>query len=44
MRRSTALLEEEIRRHPDVWLWMHDRWRTRPRPAEATPVSLPVHG
>jgi len=44
MRRSTALLEEEIRRHPDAWLWMHDRWRTRPRPAEAAPVSLPVHG
>ncbi|HZM70270.1 MAG TPA: lysophospholipid acyltransferase family protein [Candidatus Cryosericum sp.] len=27
----TSLLEEEIRRHPDCWLWMHDRWRTQPR-------------
>ena len=43
MRRSTAILEEEIRRRPDHWLWMHDRWRTRPRPA-AAPLSLPVHG
>jgi KDO2-lipid IV(A) lauroyltransferase len=44
MRRSTAILEEEIRRRPEVWLWMHDRWRTRPRPAPAASVSLPVHG
>jgi Kdo2-lipid IVA lauroyltransferase/acyltransferase len=29
-RTCTALLEEEIRRRPDCWLWMHDRWRTRP--------------
>jgi Kdo2-lipid IVA lauroyltransferase/acyltransferase len=27
----TTLLEDEIRRHPDSWLWMHDRWRTQPR-------------
>ena len=39
MRRSTALLEEEIRRRPDHWLWMHDRWRTRPQPAAAAPVA-----
>lgn len=36
MVRSTALLEEEIRRRPDHWLWMHDRWRTRPG-------SVPAH-
>jgi len=29
-RRCTAVLEEEIRRHPEYWLWMHNRWRTRP--------------
>jgi KDO2-lipid IV(A) lauroyltransferase len=29
-RACTALLEEEIRARPDCWLWMHDRWRTRP--------------
>jgi len=26
----TRLLEDEIRRHPECWLWMHNRWRTRP--------------
>ncbi len=30
-RQCTALLEEEVRRHPEYWLWMHNRWRTRPR-------------
>jgi KDO2-lipid IV(A) lauroyltransferase len=29
------VLEAAIRRAPEQWLWMHDRWRTRPR--EATP-------
>lgn len=26
-RRHTARLEEIIRRHPDHWFWMHDRWK-----------------
>jgi len=25
--RCTAAVESEIRRRPDLWLWMHDRWR-----------------
>ncbi|HEY7437080.1 MAG TPA: lysophospholipid acyltransferase family protein [Methylomirabilota bacterium] len=25
------VLEATIRRAPEQWLWMHDRWRTRPR-------------
>ncbi|HEY7869697.1 MAG TPA: hypothetical protein VIF59_10740 [Methylomirabilota bacterium] len=25
------VLEAVIRRAPEQWLWMHDRWRTRPR-------------
>jgi len=29
------VLEAAIRRAPEQWLWMHDRWRTRPR--EITP-------
>jgi KDO2-lipid IV(A) lauroyltransferase len=28
--RFTAVFEEMVRRHPDHWLWMHRRWRTRP--------------
>ncbi len=26
----TRILEDIIRRHPDQWLWLHKRWRTRP--------------
>ncbi|HSD22167.1 MAG TPA: lipid A biosynthesis acyltransferase [Anaeromyxobacter sp.] len=27
-----AVQEEAIRRHPAEWVWMHQRWRTRPDP------------
>jgi KDO2-lipid IV(A) lauroyltransferase len=30
MRECTAIVEREVRRYPEYWLWMHDRWRTRP--------------
>lgn len=32
--RFTAVFEEMVRRHPEQWLWMHQRWKTRP-PGEA---------
>jgi Kdo2-lipid IVA lauroyltransferase/acyltransferase len=35
-RACTALLEEEVRRWPEFWFWMHGRWRTRP-PSDAPP-------
>jgi KDO2-lipid IV(A) lauroyltransferase len=28
--RFTRAVEDYIRRHPDQWLWVHKRWRTRP--------------
>jgi KDO2-lipid IV(A) lauroyltransferase len=37
----TALLEAAIRASPEEWVWMHERWRTRPEdvaPALARPV------
>jgi Kdo2-lipid IVA lauroyltransferase/acyltransferase len=35
----TGKYEEQIRRHPEQWVWVHDRWRERPQwdVSEATP-------
>jgi KDO2-lipid IV(A) lauroyltransferase len=34
IRENTALftraVEDYVRRHPDQWLWVHRRWKTRP--------------
>jgi KDO2-lipid IV(A) lauroyltransferase len=29
--RSTAAIERQIVSHPEQWVWMHRRWRTRPK-------------
>ncbi|MGH7898935.1 MAG: lysophospholipid acyltransferase family protein [Candidatus Binatia bacterium] len=29
-RRFNRVLEDVVRRHPEQWIWMHKRWRTRP--------------
>lgn len=26
----TTLIEDQIRKYPEQWLWFHDRWRTQP--------------
>ncbi|MCW5890102.1 MAG: lysophospholipid acyltransferase family protein [bacterium] len=28
--RFSRVFEEMVRRHPEQWLWMHKRWKTRP--------------
>lgn len=30
----TKVIEQQIRRHPEQWLWFHDRWRRRPEDEE----------
>jgi KDO2-lipid IV(A) lauroyltransferase len=39
--RCTDVLEMYVRRHPELWLWMHRRWREQDGPAPAsTGLSL----
>jgi KDO2-lipid IV(A) lauroyltransferase len=38
----TLVIEQQVRRRPEQWVWMHRRWRRRP-PGEAHP-SGPVVG
>jgi Kdo2-lipid IVA lauroyltransferase/acyltransferase len=34
----TRIIEEQVKREPEYWVWVHRRWRTRP-PAEPEPVA-----
>jgi KDO2-lipid IV(A) lauroyltransferase len=38
--RCTDVLEMYVRRYPELWLWMHRRWRDRP--GVAAPGMFPV--
>ena len=35
--RFSKVIEDFVRRHPDQWLWVHRRWKTRP------PSSPPLY-
>jgi KDO2-lipid IV(A) lauroyltransferase len=35
------LLEQEVKKAPEQYLWVHQRFKTRPDPAEASPYVLP---
>ena len=40
--RCTDVLEMHVRRHPELWLWMHRRWRDAPGPSlDAAPGMFP---
>jgi KDO2-lipid IV(A) lauroyltransferase len=36
----TLAIEEQVRRHPEQWVWMHRRWRRQPAPAGSQPGSI----
>ncbi|PVY70352.1 KDO2-lipid IV(A) lauroyltransferase [Tamilnaduibacter salinus] len=42
--RVNAAIEQEIRRHPDQYLWMHRRFKTRPSPDDPDFYRKPDHG
>ncbi|MFH0878239.1 MAG: lysophospholipid acyltransferase family protein [Lentisphaerota bacterium] len=35
----TKVIEDEIRKYPDHWLWIHRRWKTQP-PKETAPEGI----
>ena len=37
--RCTDVLEMYVRRHPELWMWMHRRWRERETAAHESPLG-----
>jgi lauroyl/myristoyl acyltransferase len=42
--RCTDVLEMYVRRYPDLWLWMHRRWRDLEPAAASIPGMFPAAG
>jgi KDO2-lipid IV(A) lauroyltransferase len=40
--RCTDVLEMYVRRHPDLWLWMHRRWRDSGPALDGVPGMFPI--
>jgi KDO2-lipid IV(A) lauroyltransferase len=40
--RCTDVLEMYVRRHPELWLWMHRRWRDTEPAADTVPGMFPA--
>ena len=34
MQRFSRVIEKYVRQYPEQWLWMHRRWKTKPKPAQ----------
>lgn len=46
-RRLSDSLERQVRRHPEQWLWLHERWRRAERlrpPAQPAAAARPMAG
>ncbi|MCC7542527.1 MAG: lysophospholipid acyltransferase family protein [Deltaproteobacteria bacterium] len=41
-RRINGILEGWVRAHPEQWLWLHRRWKTRPDPLEIAASPKPA--
>ncbi len=39
----TASVEKYVRRYPEQWFWMHNRWKTRPEDPEVTASHADCH-
>jgi KDO2-lipid IV(A) lauroyltransferase len=42
MAEITRVIEDVVRRYPDQWLWLHDRWRVVPPPGLDAVTGRPV--